>query len=356
MTTEKKSVPEEQVSVAEDVKLDATQECAPEAAPETESDSPAEVVAQEINTAEESASEVSFAEEEAALDAAAAGLEIAEEELTAEEQNDESPAEDISAMSKAEIVDYFAALLDKKPVQQLRADVENIKIAFYKLHRAEVDAARKKFVEEGGSEEAFVPQPDEQEQRLKEHFARYRAAREEYIASLESVKEENLKVKLQIIEELKELVNSSETINQTFATFRALQQRWKETGMVPQANNKEIWETYNLHVENFYNYIKINKELRDLDLKRNYEAKVQLCEEVEALVMEPSVVTAFRKLQDLHEQWRETGPVATEFKDSLWERFKEASSRINKQHQEYFEQVKEEQKRNLELKTELCVK
>ena len=356
MATEKKSVPEEQVSVAEDVKMNATQECAPEAAPESESVSPAEEAAPEITATEESASEVSFAEEEAALDAAAAGLEIGEEELTAEEQNHEAASEDLSSMSKAEIVDYFGALLEKKPVQHLRADVENIKIAFYKLHRSEVDAARKKFIEEGGSEDAFAPQPDEQEQRLKEYFGRYRSSREEYISSLETVKEENLKIKLQIIEELKELVNSNETINQTFATFRSLQQRWKETGMVPQAHNKEIWETYNLHVENFYNYIKINKELRDLDLKRNYEAKVQLCEEVEALVMEPSVVSAFRKLQDLHEQWRETGPVAAEYKESLWERFKEASSRINKQHQEYFEGVKEEQKRNLELKTELCVK
>ncbi len=138
--------------------------------------------------------------------------------------------------------------------------------------------------------------------------------------------------------------------------FRELQQRWREAGIVPQANVKELWETYNLHVENFYNYIKINKELRDLDLKRNYETKVQLCEAAEALMLEPSIVTAFRKLQDLHDQWRETGPVANEYKEALWERFKEASTRINKQHQEYFEKLKEEQRHNLELKTELCVK
>ena len=156
----------------------------------------------------------------------------------------------------------------------------------------------------------------------------------------EKEKEENLRTKLQIIEELKELVNGNETMNSTFNAFRELQQRWRETGIVPQANVKELWETYNLHVENFYNYIKINKELRDLDLKRNYEAKVQLC----------------RKLQDLHDQWRETGPVANEYKEALWERFKEASTRINKQHQEYFEKLKEEQRHNLELKTELCVK
>ena len=155
-------------------------------------------------------------------------------------------------------------------------------------------------------------------------------------------------------EELKELVNSDETLNHTFNKFRELQQRWKETGIVPLQNVKDLWETYNLHVENFYSFIKINKELRDLDLKKNYEQKVALCEQAEALVLEPSVVEAFHKLQKLHDEWRETGPVANEYKEVLWERFKAASSRINKQHQEHFESLKGEQVKNLELKTELC--
>ncbi len=124
--------------------------------------------------------------------------------------------------------------------------------------------------------------------------------------------------------------------------------------MVPQANVKDLWENYNLQVENFYGFIKINKELRDLDLKKNYEHKVALCEAAEALVLEPSIVEAFRKLQKLHDEWRETGPVAHEYKETLWERFKEASTRINKQHQEYFEALKAEQQKNLELKTGLC--
>ena len=150
------------------------------------------------------------------------------------------------------------------------------------------------------------------------------------------------------------MVDSDETLNHTFTKFRELQQRWKETGIVPQQHVKDLWETYNLHVENFYNFIKINKELRDLDLKKNYEQKVALCEQAEALVMEPSVVAAFHKLQKLHDEWRETGPVANEFKESLWERFKAASSRINKAHQDHFEALKAEQVRNLELKSELC--
>ena len=187
-----------------------------------------------------------------------------------------------------------------------------------------------------------------------EQFKEYRRRRDEFIANLEAEKEKNLQVKLGIIEELKELVNSDETLNHTFTKFRELQQRWKETGIVPLQNVKDLWETYNLHVENFYSFIKINKELRDLDLKKNYEQKVALCEQAEALVLEPSVVEAFHKLQKLHDEWRETGPVANEYKEVLWERFKAASSRINKQHQEHFEALKGEQVRNLELKTELC--
>lgn len=199
-----------------------------------------------------------------------------------------------------------------------------------------------------------MPATDTAELRLKDLFREYRRRRDEYIANLDAEKEANLEVKLRIIEELKELVDSDETLNHTFTKFRELQSRWKETGLVPQARVKDLWETYNLHVENFYNFIKINKELRDLDLKKNYEQKLALCEQAEALVLEPSVVEAFRKLQKLHDEWRETGPVPNEYKEALWERFKTASSRINKAHQEYFEGLKAEQTRNLELKTGLC--
>jgi len=246
-------------------------------------------------------------------------------------------------------------MLEEQPVQSIRRDVEALKIAFYRIRRAEVEAARRKFIEEGGAEEDFAPAVDGVEVQLKELFKEYRRRRDEFIANLEAEKEKNLQVKLGIIEELKELVNSDETLNHTFNKFRELQQRWKDTGIVPQQHVKDLWETYNLHVENFYSFIKINKELRDLDLKKNYEQKVALCEQAEALVLEPSVVEAFHKLQKLHDEWRETGPVANEYKETLWERFKAASSRINKQHQEHFETLKGEQVKNLELKTGLCV-
>ena len=295
-----------------------------------------------------------FADEEAALAADEAGLDIGEE--TAEEEAAPSSSDDLNGLSKTELVALFAQKIESEPVQTLRSTVEAIKIAFYKQHRANIEDERKAFLEAGGSEEAFSPAPCADEARFKELFALYRNERDKYIAELEANKENNLREKLAIIEELKELINSDETMNTTFARFRELQQRWKEIGLVPQQNVKDIWETYNLYVENFYNFIKINKELRDLDLKKNYEIKISLCEQAEELTLETQVVEAFRRLQKLHDEWRETGPVAIEFKEALWERFKEASSRINKRHQEHFETLKAEQTKNLALKLELCEK
>ncbi|MBO4993157.1 MAG: DUF349 domain-containing protein [Alistipes sp.] len=347
MATDKtyNSTPVESVGSAEDVlNVTAVEEATAEAqsAPQTDLDAAAEAVAAD------------FAEEDAALAAEQAGLAI-EGETAEEEAAADVDRGDVSGKSKQELVDMFAEKIASEPVQTLRKSVEAIKIAFYKLHRAEVDAARKAF-EAAEPEKEFTPAPDALEIRLKDLFKEYRRRRDEYIANLDNIKEENLKLKLAIIDELKELVNSDETLNNTFAKFRELQQRWKDTGPVPQTKVKDLWETYNLHVENFYNFIKINKELRDLDLKKNYEQKMQLCEQAEALLMEPSIVDAFHKLQKLHDEWRETGPVANEYKESLWERFKAASSRINKQHQEYFDSIKQEQLKNLELKSELCTK
>ena len=344
MATENSNLatPEELVGNAEDVQnvtvVDAQAE-------EIAAESVVDVVASEV--------EASFAEEDAALDAEKAGLAL-DEEIAEESDAEDVDKNNLTGKSKQDLVDMFAELLEQEPVQTLRKSVEAIKIAFYKQHRAEVDAARKAFEAEQGEDAEFVPAVDALEVRLKDLFKEYRRRRDEYIAELDNHKEENLKTKLAIIEELKELVNSDETLNNTFAKFRELQQRWKDTGVVPQAKVKDLWETYNLHVENFYNFIKINKELRDLDLKKNYEQKMLLCEQAEALAVEPSIVEAFHKLQKLHDEWREVGPVANEYKESLWERFKAASSRINKQHQEYFETIKQEQVKNLELKTELC--
>ena len=235
---------------------------------------PAAMLETVVETDPES-SQIDFADEEAVLAAQQAGLEI--EGVTAEEAEqldvEVSVEEKFAGKSKEELLEQFDRMLAEQPVQAIRRDVEALKIAFYRLRRAEVETARRAFIDGGGSEEEFVPTVDGAEVRLKELFKEYRRRRDEFIANLEAEKEQNYRTKLAIIDELKELVDSDETLNHTFNKFRELQQRWKETGPVPLQQVKDLWETYNLHVENFYNFIKINKELRDLDLKKNYEQK-----------------------------------------------------------------------------------
>ena len=261
----------------------------------------------------------------------------AEEECETEADSIERTADGYAGKSKTELVEMLSGVIEGQPVQAMRREVEAIKIAFYKVLRAEAEAARRDFAESGGDPDTeFVPEADETESRLKELLREYRRRRDEYTAGLDRIKEENYRTKQHIIGQLKELIDSDEKMGQTFARFRELQQQWKETGAVPQQHVKDLWETYNLHVENFYNVIKINKELRDLDLRKNLEHKEALCEAAEALQNEKSVVDAFHKLQKLHDEWRETGPVAGEHKERLWERFKAASTCINKRHQEYF--------------------
>ncbi len=185
---------------------------------------------------------------------------------------------------------------------------------------------------------------------------RYRDLKGEYNKSQDEHKHVNLDEKYKIIDEIKELVKNKESINRTFQEFRDLQKRWRSIGPVPQQNVKDLWETYHHHVEAFYDYIRINQELRDLDLKKNLESKIHLCEKAEELMFEPNVVNAFKVLQELHDQWREIGPVPAEMRVEIWNRFKEATSKINKKHQEYFVSLKNEQKSNLDAKNALCEK
>ncbi|MCL2562333.1 MAG: DUF349 domain-containing protein [Rikenellaceae bacterium] len=352
-------VPEEQIAVPET--CDANERTAPEETTEPTAEeaietTPEPVTELALETATEEATP-DFSDEEAELAAAAPEFDLGEEnEQEKEQAADTDLAGKLAGKTKAELLEMFAELLGTKPVQSIRREAEAIKTAFYKAHRVHTEELKAQFIAGGGAEEEFVAPSDADEQRLKDLFAEYRKRRSEHIATLERSKEDNLKIKLQIIEELKELVSGNETLNQTFNSFRELQQRWREIGPVPQANVKDLWETYNLHVENFYSYIKINKELRDLDLRRNYEAKIALAEEAEALILETSVVEAFHKLQKLHEQWREVGPVANEHKETLWDRFREASGRVNKAHQDHFDRLKDEQKANLDLKGQLCTK
>lgn len=226
--------------------------------------------------------------------------------------------------------------------QELAVNAEAAKSFFYRA----LNAQKEKTGEDLSDKEAA----------FKEAYAEYRQLRHSYIQDMEKVKEENYVLKMQIIEQLKALLEKTEDVNNTFPEFRELQNRWRAIDMVPQAKAKDLWETYQHYVEKFYDYIKINNEFRDMDFKKNLEAKTRLCERAEALENEPNVVNAFKELQKLHDEWKETGPVAKEYRDSIWERFKAVTSVINKKHQAHFEQLKDEQKKNLEAKVLLCEK
>jgi hypothetical protein len=279
------------------------------------------------------------------------------EEVKAEPKKDEPAHEkDYSKLSELELINEFRELLQNKNFLEIQQNVDAIKINFYKKHKAQVQEEKKKFLDEGGYEEEFKPEPNPYEQDLKNLIADYRQMKLKYNRELESEKEENVKIKYEIIEEIKGLVNRKESINKTFQEFKELQQKWRDVGLVPQANMKDLWENYHHHVENFYDYIKINKELRDLDLKRNMDEKIVLCERAEALLLEPSILKAFNQLQKLHDAWREIGPVPHDKKEELWERFKDTTTKINKKHQDFFDDRKKMQKKNLEAKTALCEK
>ncbi|MDR3287738.1 MAG: DUF349 domain-containing protein [Prevotellaceae bacterium] len=300
---------------------------------------------------------IDFSIEEAFIAAESEEFDLEDdEEIDLDSDEDTEVSSNFSEMNKAELNVAFRNILETQPVEKIRKDVDAVKTSFYKILRQEQDVYRQEYIAKGNDIESYIAPVDKYEIEFKSLFNSYKVKRSAYLRNLENNKEDNYKIKLKLIDELKELIDKKENINHTFQAFKELQKRWRETGPIPQSYMKDLWDTYNHHVENFYDYLKINKELRDMDLKKNLEAKIQLCEKAEELLIEPSVVTAFRKLQKYHEQWREIGPVANELKEQIWERFKEATSKINKKHQEYFEQQKGLQEQNLKAKLVLCEK
>ncbi len=268
----------------------------------------------------------------------------------------ELPPVDYSGFSRKELVETLALIVENRPPAEITDDVNRIKEFFYKKTKAEFNEKRLNFAKEGGNIEDYRPEPDELENRIKTILETYRSRRSDFNRVQETEKQENLRRKLEIIEQIKDLVNREESINKTFQEFRNLQNEWHATGIVPQSAVKDLWENYHHSVEIFYDYIKINRELRDLDLKKNLEAKIVLCEKAEELLLEPNAVNAFKHLQDYHNQWREIGPVPHENKNDVWERFREATTKVNKRHHEFFEKQKDDQKHNLDAKTALCEK
>ncbi|MGE5428629.1 MAG: DUF349 domain-containing protein [Methylococcaceae bacterium] len=280
--------------------------------------------------------------------------EIQEDEM--QEEGKKAKLADYADLNETELLNSLSELLKNEDIDSVKDDIDAIKIYFFRLYRANIETQKAAFVEAGGNPEEFKAESDPVELEFRILLKQYQDRRSEHNKRIDEIKEINLQKKYEIIEEIKALINNKESINRTFHEFRELQNRWREIGLVPQAKIKDLWETYHHHVENFYDFIKINKELRDLDLKKNLESKIEICEKTEELLVEPSIIKAFNILQKYHEQWREVGPVPRDKKDEIWERFKAATSIINKKHQDYFEGRKSDQKKNLEAKIALCEK
>ena len=237
-----------------------------------------------------------------------------------------------------------------------KEELDHLKTTFYKLHLAERDAQTKEYLEKGGDPEKFVLLPDDTEEAFKAEMQIIKEKRAKIFLEQEEEKQENLAKKLEIIEKIKAMATSPEEANQSYNDFKTLQQEWKEIKTVPADKANELWRNYQLYVEQFYDLLKLNSEAREYDFKKNLEAKTALCEAAEKLDEEPDVISAFHQLQDLHQQYREIGPVAKELREQIWSRFKAASTVINKKHQQYFEEIRSKEEKNLELKTALCEK
>lgn len=237
-----------------------------------------------------------------------------------------------------------------------KEELDHLKTTFYKLHLAERDAQSKEYLEKGGDPEKFVLLPDDTEEAFKAEMQIIKEKRAKIFLEQEEEKQENLAKKLEIIEKIKAMTTSPEEANQSYNDFKALQQEWKEIKTVPADKANELWRNYQLYVEQFYDLQKLNSEAREYDFKKNLEAKTALCEAAEKLDEEPDVISAFHQLQDLHQQYREIGPVAKELREQIWSRFKAASTVINKKHQQYFEEIRAKEEKNLEQKTALCEK
>ena len=294
-------------------------------------------------------------------------VELTSDVVVAEPVANEEPAVNYSELTLAELVKLFEELVQNEERMKMSKEAEAIKAAFYKrLQKEKADAGlisepvieaedaetEETSVEETPSENPFV----EIEKGFKDLYNKYKKERAEYNRQLEKEREQNLALKEAVIADLKSLIEKQEDVNQTFSEFREIQNRWRAVGPVPAQSYRNLNETYQLYVEQFYDMVKINRELRDLDFKKNLEAKEQLCQSAEQLAESQNVVEAFRELQKLHEQWKEYGPVAKEHRETVWERFKAATAVINKKYQGYFEGIKEQQAENFAKKSALCEK
>ncbi len=257
--------------------------------------------------------------------------------------------------TKKEVLDRVKEIAHGEEAPQ-KDEVDYLKTTFYKLHIAEREARLKEYIDGGGDPEKYQIMPDEDEEVFKAEMGIIKERRQQQFREQEAEKEENLKKKLEIIEKIKAMVTSPEEANKTFQEFKALQQEWREIKAVPAEKANELWRNYQLYVEQFYDLLKLNSEAREYDFKKNLELKTKLCEAAEKLADETDVISAFHQLQKLHQEYREIGPVSKELREEIWNRFKTASTVINKRHQQHFEGIRAREEENLAKKTALCEK
>ena len=275
------------------------------------------------------------------------------------EPDDEELVEDntdLDGLNKLQLVEMLEEIVQDADVQSIKDKVAAIRLHFNKLNKEDMDNELDRFLQAGGEAESFQHVEDPIEQRFNAAFGIFKANRAKQNEDLEKQKVENLAKKQAILDELKEIIASDDTLKKTYDDFRALQDRWKEIGSVPAAENSNLWNNYHFLVEKFFDKVRIGRELRDLDMKKNLDSKIELCEKAEELLDEKSVTKAFKALQKLHEDWKEVGPVPQDKKDEIWERFKAATDKINQIRREYYAKLEEKQTANLEAKKALCVK
>ena len=258
-----------------------------------------------------------------------------------------------SKLTKEEVIQRLKEI-DEVACNADKQEIDALKQNFYKLHKAEQEAARKAFIEGGGKAEEFTPTPDPQEAEFKQVMGSIKEKRNTLTAAQEQEKEENLAKKLAILDKMKEFTETPEDTGKRYNEFKQLQQEWNEIKQVPAAKVNELWKSYQLYTEKFYDMLKLNNEFREYDFKKNLEAKLHLCEAAEKLATEPDVVSAFHQLQKLHQEFRSIGPVAKELRENIWARFKAASTTVNRRHQQHFEELKEKEQNNLDQKTVIC--
>lgn len=276
--------------------------------------------------------------------------ENSETEVTTAEEPDRK-----TYSSKKEVLERIREIAhnDENPEKD---EVEYLKSTFYRLHIAEREEQQKAYLEEGGDPEKYQVRPDDAEEAFKAEMQVIKEKRAKLFQKQEEERANNLKHREEIIEKIKNMATSPEEANKSFNAFKQLQQEWKEIGAVPPEKANETWKTYQLYVEQFYDLLNLNREAREYDFKKNLEQKTRLCEEAEKLAEETDIISAFHQLQELHAQYRETGPVAKDLRDEIWTRFKNASTVINKKHQQHFEELRAREEENLTKKTALCEK